>query len=186
MRRGGLCRTGRQSGEGEAKDAAMGSERSAPAPAHCVLPQRGAPDPDAIVAPLFFAKFAAPAIARRLGSGFVESIPMASLVFSLSMLLIAGWLQPAGDAPAAESVMVAGHGAVDLTGFECIFIGRSARVSRLCHDAVRDMAIAEIGGRHVLFCDMTRELVDAWLAAPSMGRFHAALLDGHHRCEAPG
>lgn len=185
MRRVGPCCTGRQAGEGEAKDAAMGSDRSAPSPTHCV-PLSAARRTRTSSSIHFFAKFAAPAIARRLGSGFVESIPMASLVFSLSMLLIAGWLQPAGDAPAAESVMVAGHGAVDLAGFECIFIGRSARVSRLCHDAVRDMAIAEIGGRHVLFCDMTRELVDAWLAAPSMGRFHAALLDGHHRCEAPG
>lgn len=111
---------------------------------------------------------------------------MTSLVISLSMLLIAGWLQPAAGPPLAESVMVAGHGAVDLAGFDCIHIGRSTRVSRLCHDAGRGIAIAEIGGRHVAFCDMPRELVDAWLAAPSMGRFHAALLDGRHRCDATG
>lgn len=109
---------------------------------------------------------------------------MSSILVFVSMLLIAGWLQPAGrPPPVAEPVMVAGHGAVDLAGFDCVFIGRSARVSRLCHDARRDIAIAEIGGRHVAYCDMPRALVDAWLAAPSMGRFHAALIDGQHRCD---
>lgn len=109
---------------------------------------------------------------------------MSSILVFLSMLLIAGWLQPAGGpSPATEPVMVTGHGAVDLAGFDCIFIGRSARVSRLCHDARRDIAIAEIGGRQVAYCDISRALVDAWQAAPSMGRFHAALIDRHHRCD---
>jgi hypothetical protein len=111
---------------------------------------------------------------------------MTSLIISLGMLLIAGWLQPSGGAPVSETLMVSGHGATDLAGFDCILIGRSVRVSRVCHDAVRNIAIAEIGGRNVAYCDMTRDLVDAWLAAPSMGRFHAALLDGRHRCDITG
>jgi hypothetical protein len=107
---------------------------------------------------------------------------MPSLVVSVWLLLLAGWMAPIGGAPGAESVMVAGRGEVNLAGFDCILIGRSARVTRVCHHADRDIAIAEIGGRHVAFCDISRAVVDAWLAAPSMGSFHAVLLDGPHRC----
>jgi hypothetical protein len=97
------------------------------------------------------------------------------------LLLLATAALPAGEA--AEMVLVEGLGPTSLRGFDCTAIGRSALVSSVCHDPTRDLAIAVVGGRTRAYCDVPRELIDAWLAAPSMGRFHAALVDPAHRCD---
>ncbi|RPH46557.1 MAG: hypothetical protein EHM87_01500, partial [Burkholderiales bacterium] len=73
--------------------------------------------------------------------------------------------------PSGEVVMVEGQGPVPLEAVECVAIARSATVSRLCHDPARSLAYAEVQGRFRPFCDVDRSLLDAWLAAPSMGRF---------------
>jgi hypothetical protein len=97
------------------------------------------------------------------------------------LLLFATSAPPAGGA--AEMLMVEGLGATSLRGFECVAIARSALVSSVCHDASRDLALAVVGGRARAYCDVSRPLVDAWLAAPSMGRFHAELIEPAHRCD---
>ena len=90
----------------------------------------------------------------------------------------------AGPAP-AEVVAVEGLGARSLAGFDCVAISRSATIGRVCHDAARARVLAEVGGRWQAYCDVPRDLVDAWLAAPSMGRFHAQRIATGHRCEQP-
>ncbi|HYF60745.1 MAG TPA: hypothetical protein VEA81_17490 [Burkholderiaceae bacterium] len=107
---------------------------------------------------------------------------MSALLASL-MLLVFGLRGPAAaDVPAAEVVVVEDRGPTSLAGFDCTSIARSAVVTRVCHHAGDAIALAEVRGRWLAWCDVPRALVDAWLAAPSMGRFHAERLAGAPRC----
>lgn len=90
---------------------------------------------------------------------------------------------PQADALRGELVMVEGLGPTRLEGFDCTAIARSTTVGRLCHDPERQLALAEIGGRFRPFCGVDRDLLQAWLAAPSMGRFLAERLATGHRCD---
>ncbi|MCA3178793.1 MAG: KTSC domain-containing protein [Burkholderiaceae bacterium] len=104
---------------------------------------------------------------------------MTPLIASI-LLMFATANQPAA---AAELVLVDGLGPTSLRGFDCTAIARSALVSSVCHDPSRDFAIAVVGGRARAYCDVPKPLVDAWLAAPSMGRFHAERIEPAHRCD---
>jgi hypothetical protein len=84
--------------------------------------------------------------------------------------------------PSADVVRVDGRGAISLAGYDCVAVARSSVVSRVCHDAANDVAVAEVGARYRAYCDVPRPLVDAWLSAPSMGRFHAERLARGHDC----
>jgi hypothetical protein len=110
-----------------------------------------------------------------------------SALIAMWMMWIAVPVPSAGPqaaaAPRSELVMVEGLGPTRLEGFDCTAIARSATVGRLCHDPERRLALAEIGGRWRPFCDVDRDLVDAWLGAPSMGRFLAERLATDHRCD---
>ena len=86
-------------------------------------------------------------------------------------------------APRGELVLVEGLGPTRLEGFDCTAIARSATVGRLCHDPERRLVLAEVGGRFRPFCDVDRSLLDAWLAAPSMGRFLSERLATGHGCD---
>lgn len=105
---------------------------------------------------------------------------MTPLIASI-LLLFASASMPVGEA--AEVALVEGLGPTSLAGFDCVAIARSALVSSVCHDASRGLAIAVVGGRARAYCDVPRALVDAWLAAPSMGRFHAERIESGHRCD---
>lgn len=105
---------------------------------------------------------------------------MTPLIASIVLLLASGWL-PAGDA--AEVLLVEGLGPTSMKGFDCVAVARSTVVSSVCHDAIGERAIAVVGGRARLYCGVSRERVDAWLAAPSMGRFHAEHVAPSHRCD---
>ena len=107
---------------------------------------------------------------------------MTPLIASIVLMLASAWL-PAGDA--AEVLLVEGLGPTSLRGFDCVAVARSAVVSSVCHDAMGERAIAVVGGRARIYCGMSRERVDAWLAAPSMGRFHAEHVAPSHRCDGP-
>jgi hypothetical protein len=102
------------------------------------------------------------------------------LIASIVLSLASVWL-PAGDA--AEVLLVEGMGPTSLRGFDCIAIARSTVVSRVCHDAAGERAIAVVAGRARAYCGMSRDRVDAWLAAPSMGRHHAEHVAPSHRCD---
>jgi hypothetical protein len=105
---------------------------------------------------------------------------MSALLASLLMMFATAGTPR--DAP-AEVVGTDALGPVSLETFECVSVARSAVVGRVCHDAARRIAVAEVGGRMRAYCGMSRETRDAWLAAPSMGRFHAERVEGSHRCE---
>jgi hypothetical protein len=106
-----------------------------------------------------------------------------SALFAMWMMWLAALAPPppaTGDA--GEVVMVEGRGPVALGAIDCVTIARSATLTRLCHDPDRSLAYAEVVGRFRPFCDVDRPLLDAWLAAPSMGRFLADRIEPAHRC----
>ncbi len=105
---------------------------------------------------------------------------MTPLIASILLTLAHAWLPP-GDA--AEVLLVEGLGPTSLLGFDCVAIARSTVVSSVCHDAATERAIAVVGGRARVYCGVSREHVDAWLAAPSMGRHHAERIAPSHRCD---
>jgi threonine dehydrogenase-like Zn-dependent dehydrogenase len=107
---------------------------------------------------------------------------MSALLTAIVSLLFVGWPAATGHVLPAEVVHVEGRGPIALAAFECVSIGRSATVTRVCRDADGRRAIAEIDGRHRAYCDLPAGLIDAWLGARSMGRFHAAHLAGRHDC----
>jgi hypothetical protein len=103
------------------------------------------------------------------------------LIASIVLMLAHTWLPP-GDA--AEVLLVEELGPTSLRGFDCVAIARSALVSRVCHEPASGRAIAVVAARARAYCDLSREQVDAWLAAPSMGRHHAQRIEPSHRCHA--
>ena len=105
---------------------------------------------------------------------------MTPLIASIVLMLASTWL-PAGGT--AEVLLVEGLGPTSLQGFDCVAIARSTVVSSVCHDPLRERAIAVVGGRARAYCGVTRERVDDWLAAPSMGRYHAERIEPSHRCD---
>jgi hypothetical protein len=107
---------------------------------------------------------------------------VSALLFALLALLSGGSPGAAGHVSADEVVIVEGIGPVALAGLECTAIGRSSAVTRVCRDATGTRAVAEVAGRTLAYCDLPGGLVDAWLAARSMGRFHAEHLAGRHAC----
>jgi hypothetical protein len=107
---------------------------------------------------------------------------MSALLVGLLALLHGTSPAGGGHVAAAEVVIVEGIGPVALAGLECIAIGRSSAVTRICRDASGERAVAEIGGRHHAYCGLPEGLVDAWLAASSMGRFHVEHIARRHGC----
>ena len=110
-----------------------------------------------------------------------------SALIAMWMMWLAVLVPPAAPPPAealrGELAMVEGLGPTRLEGFDCTAIARSTTVGRLCHDPERQLVLAEIGGRFRPFCGVDRDLLEAWLAAPSMGRFLAERLATGHRCD---
>lgn len=99
-----------------------------------------------------------------------------------------GWLAATSPLPStaparAELVMVDGLGPISLEPFDCVATPRSSEVARICHDAARGLALAEVNGRMRAWCEVDAALVRDWLAAPSMGRFLAERVAPAHRCD---
>ena len=78
----------------------------------------------------------------------------------------------------AEIVDVRDRGAVDLKPFNCQDITRSSVVSRVCYDAESRHMLVQRHAVYRQYCDLPKHAVDAFLNAPSMGRFFTANIEG--------
>jgi hypothetical protein len=107
---------------------------------------------------------------------------MHPLLVAALWTLLAPPVVPVAPPSLAEIVLVDGAVAWSLDGFDCVLVGRSASVGRVCHDAPRDVAIAQVDGTHRAWCGIARAEVDAWLAAESAGRHHARHFAHRPRC----
>jgi hypothetical protein len=82
----------------------------------------------------------------------------------------------------AETVQVKYIGPVDLAPYQCTDNLRSSFVWRICHRADRRQAVVSLGGTYYGFCNMPREVVRTWLAAPSLGRHYNTNIKGRYGC----
>ena len=106
-----------------------------------------------------------------------------SALIAMWMTWMAATAPTAPASPAAERVVVEALGPMSLEGFDCVATPRSREVTRVCHDAERAVALAEVRGRMRAWCGVDAALVRDWLSAPSMGRFLAEHVAPAHRCD---
>jgi hypothetical protein len=96
---------------------------------------------------------------------------MIRIAFILAFLLTAPWEE-------AETVEVKDRGTVDLKSFDCRDITRSSLINRVCYDAGDRRMLVQRYASYQQYCDVPKDTLDAFLNAPSMGRFFKADIDG--------
>ena len=96
---------------------------------------------------------------------------MTRLAFILALLFTAPW-------EAAEIVDVRDRGAVDLKPFDCQDITRSSVISRVCYDSESRRMLVQRHAVYFQYCDLPKDTRDAFLNAPSMGRYYRANIEG--------
>jgi KTSC domain len=95
---------------------------------------------------------------------------MTRLAFILALIFTANWQE-------AETVDVEDRGPVDLTAFDCHDITRSSIISRVCYDAEGRRLLVQRHAAYRQYCDLPKDTLDAFLNAPSMGRFFNANIE---------
>ncbi|WKA27467.1 KTSC domain-containing protein [Bradyrhizobium roseum] len=96
---------------------------------------------------------------------------MTRIAFILALLLAAPWEE-------AETVDVKDRGTVDLKPFNCQDITRSSLVGRVCYDAASRRLLVQRHAVYRQYCEVPKSTVDAFLNAPSMGRFFKINIEG--------
>src|SRR5260221_12500295 len=71
----------------------------------------------------------------------------------------------------AETVDVKYRGAVDLKPFACTDTPRSSFIQRVCYDRSQSYMLISLRGTYYHYCELPPATFDAFVAAPSMGRF---------------
>jgi len=96
---------------------------------------------------------------------------MTRLAFILALLFTAPWQE-------ADIVDVKDRGAVDLKPFSCQDITRSSVIDRVCYDAESRRMLLQRQAVYQQYCDLPKDTLDAFLNAPSMGRYYRANIEG--------
>ena len=95
---------------------------------------------------------------------------MTRLAFILALLFTAPWEE-------AEIVDVKDQGAVDLKPFNCQDVTRSSIINRVCYDAESRRMLVQRHAVYHQYCDLPKDTLDAFLNAPSMGRYYSANIE---------
>ena len=95
---------------------------------------------------------------------------MTRLAFILALIFTANWQD-------AETVAVENRGPVDLTAFSCQDVNRSSVISRVCYDRESRRMVVQRQAVYRQYCDLPRDTLDAFLNAPSMGKFLKANIE---------
>jgi hypothetical protein len=109
---------------------------------------------------------------------------MTRVAFILALLFTAPW-------EAAETVDVKDHGAVELKSFDCQDVTRSSVINRVCYDAESHRMLVRRYATYQQYCGLPQDTIDAFLNAPSMGRFFKIDIEGGdgngpYACPHPG
>ena len=72
----------------------------------------------------------------------------------------------------AESVTVKYRGVVDLKPFSCTDTPRSSFIQRVCYDKAQSYMLINLRGVYCHYCELPPPTLEAFLAAPSMGKFY--------------
>ena len=81
-------------------------------------------------------------------------------------------------AAAAETIDVKYYGKLDLSPFACTEITRSSFINRACYDKAKQFMVVQLKTVYYPYCEMPAGTYDAFLAAPSMGKYYNASIKG--------
>ena len=95
---------------------------------------------------------------------------MTRLAFILALLFTANWQE-------TEAVDVRDRGPVDLKPFTCQDVTRSSVISRVCYDTESRRMLVQRHAVYHQYCDLPKDTHDAFLNAPSMGRYYRANIE---------
>jgi hypothetical protein len=95
---------------------------------------------------------------------------MIRVAFILALLFTADWQD-------AEIVDVRDRGPVDLKPFNCQDITRSSSISRVCYDRESRRMLVQRHAVYQQYCDLPKDSLDAFLNAPSLGRYYRANIE---------
>jgi hypothetical protein len=84
----------------------------------------------------------------------------------------------AGTWAAAETVDVKYYGLLDLKTLACTEITRSTLVNRVCYDKAQQFMVVQLNVTYYPYCEMPAAIFEAFLAAPSMGKYYNASIKG--------
>ncbi|WP_424632172.1 KTSC domain-containing protein [Bradyrhizobium sp. SYSU BS000235] len=93
--------------------------------------------------------------------------------FAVAVAMLAGatWVE-------AETINVKYYGMLDLKNFACTDITRSSFINRACYDKAQQFMVVQLQGTYYPYCEMPATTYDAFLNAPSMGRYYNASIKG--------
>ena len=99
---------------------------------------------------------------------------MTRLAFIIALLFTAPWEE-------TESVDVRDFGPVNLRSFNCQDITRSSLIERVCYDEANRHMVVRRNAVHDQYCELPKEVVVAFLNAPSMGQYFKANIAGNDK-----
>ena len=99
---------------------------------------------------------------------------MTRLAFIIALLLAPPW-------EVAESVDVRYLGSVNLKSYICQDITRSSLIERVCYDEANRYMVVRRNAVHGQYCELPKEVVVAFLNAPSMGQYFKANIAGNDK-----
>ena len=97
---------------------------------------------------------------------------MARIAFIIALLFAAPWEE-------AESIDVRYRGPVNLKPFICQDITRSSLIERVCYDEANRHMVVRRNAVHDQYCELPKDVVVAFLNAPSMGQYFKANIAGN-------
>jgi hypothetical protein len=86
----------------------------------------------------------------------------------------------------AEEVNVKYRGSVNLDPFHCADVARSSLIKRVCYQSAKSYLILGLNGVYYHWCGVPQSTVDAFMGAPSMGRYFNAEIKGKFICKEVG
>jgi hypothetical protein len=87
-------------------------------------------------------------------------------------------LSVAATCASAEAIVVKYYGPLDLTPFTCTDITRSSFVNRTCYDKAKRFMVVQLKSTYYPYCEVSAAIYEAFLAAPSMGKYFNANIKG--------
>jgi hypothetical protein len=99
---------------------------------------------------------------------------MSRLAFIIALLFAAPWEE-------AESVEVRNLGPMNLRPLICQDITRSSLIERVCYDEANRHMVVRHRAVYDQYCELPKDVADAFLNAPSMGRYFNANIAGAGR-----
>lgn len=78
----------------------------------------------------------------------------------------------------AETIDVKYYGRLDLAPLACTDITRSSFINRACYDKAKRFMVVQLKNTYYPYCEMPAATYQAFLDAPSMGKFYNANIRG--------